>query len=467
MGKITNKDGKLVVPDDPEIPYIMGDGIGRDLTPVMISVVDAAVKKVYSGKRKIQWNRVLAGEDALDASGLTLDEVEHLSMKEKQGIYLPDETINTLYDHSVSIKGPLTTPIGGGFRSLNVTIRQLLSLYACVRPVKWYTGVPAPLREPGKLDVVIFRENTEDVYAGIEWSVDSPEAEKVRAFLKELGHPVLSDSAIGIKPISETASKRLVRAAIEYALAENRKSLTLVHKGNIMKYTEGAFKTWGYEVALGDYRKHFLTEGEYTALKVRAVNPDLAVSSLVDQLHTLGVNYTVEALSNLYNTLEKTHGGTNLSKMIVVKDRIADQMFQQLLLRPSEYDMIATMNLNGDYLSDACAAEVGGLGIAPGANINYESGIAVFEATHGSAPRHAGLDKANPGSLILSATMMLHYLGWNEAAILCEKALGRTILDKTVTYDLERLMDDAKLVSTSKFGELMIKNMGLRTSRVK
>jgi isocitrate dehydrogenase len=459
MGKITNSGGKIVVPDDPEIPYIMGDGIGRDITPVMIKVVDAAVKKAYSGKRKIQWKRVLAGVDALETSGLSLDAVDALSMKEKQAVYLPNDTINALSEHLVSIKGPLTTPIGGGFRSLNVTIRQLLSLYACVRPVKWYTGVPAPLKEPGKLDVVIFRENTEDVYAGIEWSVDSPEAEKVRAFLKELGHPVPPDSAIGIKPISETASKRLVRAAIEYALTEKRKSLTLVHKGNIMKYTEGAFKTWGYEVALGEYREHFLTEGEYTALKVKADNPDLAVSDLVDQLHTLGVNYTHEALDELYSTLGETHGGTKLSDKIVVKDRIADQMFQQLLLRPAEYDMIATMNLNGDYLSDACAAEVGGLGIAPGANINYETGISVFEATHGSAPRHAGLDKANPGSLILSATLMLRYIGWDEAAELCEKSLGKTILAKTVTYDLERLMDDATLVPTSQFGELMIKNM--------
>ena len=459
MGKIINLNGNLVVPDDPVIPYIMGDGIGRDITPVMINVVDAAVMKVYSGKRKIQWKRVLAGVDALEASCLSHTDVDALSVKEKQGVYLPDDTINALSEHFVSIKGPLTTPIGGGFRSLNVTIRQLLTLYACVRPVKWYTGVPAPLKEPDKLDVVIFRENTEDVYAGIEWSVDSPEAEKVRAFLKELGHPVLPDSAIGIKPISETASKRLVRASIEYALAEGRKSLTLVHKGNIMKYTEGAFKTWGYEVAIGEYREHFLTEGEYTALKVRDDNPDLTVFDLINLLQTMGVHYTIKTLDKLYSTLGETHGGAGLSDKIVVKDRIADQMFQQLLMRPGEYDVIATTNLNGDYLSDACAAEVGGLGIAPGANINYETGIAVFEATHGSAPRHAGLDKANPSSLILSATMMLRYLGWNEAAELCEKALRKTILAKTVTYDLERLMNDATLVPTSKFGELMVKNM--------
>ena len=416
MGKITNSDGKLVVPHDPEIPYIMGDGIGRDITPVMINVVDAAVEKAYSGKRKVQWKRVLAGVDALEASGLTLDEVDTLSMKEKQGVYLPDDTIKALSEHLVSIKGPLTTPVGGGFRSLNVTIRQLLTLYACVRPVKWYPGVPAPLRDPGKLDVVIFRENTEDVYAGIEWSVDSVEAKKVREFLKGLGHPLPDDSAIGIKPISEAASKRLVRAAIDYAIAEERRSLTLVHKGNIMKYTEGAFRNWGYEVALEEYSEHFVREGE-------------------------------------------THGEANLSDKIVVKDRIADQMFQQLLLRPGEYDVIATMNLNGDYLSDACAAEVGGLGIAPGGNINYETGTAVFEATHGSAPRHAGLDKVNPSSMILSATMMLRYLGWSEAADLCEDALARTIRAKTVTYDLERLKDDATLVSTSRFGELIVENM--------
>ena len=416
MGTITKSDGKLVVPDDPVIPYIVGDGIGRDITPVMINVVDAAVEKTYSGKRKVQWKKVLAGVEALEASGLTLDEVDALSMKEKQRVYLPDDTIKALSKHVVSIKGPLTTPVGGGFRSLNVTIRQLLTLYACVRPVKWYPGVPAPLRDPGKLDVVIFRENNEDVYAGIEWSVDSMEAKKVREFLKELGHPLPNDSAIGIKPISEGASKRLVRAAIDYAIAEGRKSLTLVHKGNIMKYTEGAFRNWGYEVALDEYGEHFVREGE-------------------------------------------THDGANLSAKIVVKDRIADQMFQQLLLRPGEYDVIATMNLNGDYLSDACAAEVGGLGIAPGGNINYETGIAVFEATHGSAPRHAGLDKVNPSSMILSATMMLRYLGWEEAADLCEEALAKTIHSKTVTYDLERLMDDATLVSTSKFGELIVMNM--------
>jgi len=416
MGKITNSDGKLVVPDDPEIPYIMGDGIGRDITPVMINVVAAAVEKAYSGKRKVQWKRVLAGVDALESSGLTLDEVDALSMKEKQEVYLPKVTIDALSKHVVSIKGPLTTPVGGGFRSLNVTIRQLLTLYACVRPVKWYPGVPAPLRDPGKLDVVIFRENTEDVYAGIEWSVDSVEAKKVREFLKGMGHPLPDDSAIGIKPISEAASKRHVRAAIDYAIAEGRRSLTLVHKGNIMKYTEGAFRNWGYEVALGEYGEHFVREGE-------------------------------------------THEGANQSDKIVVKDRIADQMFQQLLLRPGEYDVIATMNLNGDYLSDACAAEVGGLGIAPGGNINYETGTAVFEATHGSAPRHAGLDKVNPSSMILSATMMLRYLGWEEAADLCEEALAKTIRAKTVTYDLERLMDDAALVSTSRFGELIVENM--------
>jgi isocitrate dehydrogenase len=459
MGTITSSNGKLIVPDNPVIPYIVGDGIGKDITPVMMGVVDAAVRKSYSDKRKIQWKHVLAGEEALEASRLSLDAVDALSMKERQDVYLPKDTIDALSKHIVSIKGPLTTPVGGGFRSLNVTIRQLLTLYACVRPVKWYPGVPAPLKDPGKLDVVIFRENTEDVYAGIEWSVDSVEAGKVRDFLREMGHPLPDDSAIGIKPISEGASKRLVRAAIDYALAEGRRNLTLVHKGNIMKFTEGAFRNWGYEVALGEYREHFVTEGEHTALKVKADHPELTVFDLVDQLSTLGVNYTAESLGTLYKTLGESHGGASLTDKLVVKDRIADQMFQQLLLRPDEYDVIATMNLNGDYLSDSCAAEVGGLGIAPGGNINYEIGVAVFEATHGSAPRHAGLNKVNPSSMILSATMMLRYLGWGEAADMCEEALGKTIRGKTVTYDLERLMDDAILVSTSRFGELIVENM--------
>jgi isocitrate dehydrogenase len=459
MGKIRRDKGKLIVPSNPVIPTIRGDGIGADITPVMIRVIDAVVHHAYGGERKITWKHVIAGEEALEASGLTEEEVEALSIQEKQEIYLPESTIKALSEHMVSIKGPLTTPIGKGFRSLNVAIRQLLSLYACIRPVKWITGVPAPLRDPGKLDVVIFRENTEDVYAGIEWSVESPGAEKLRGLLGELGHRVPQDSAIGIKLISETASKRLVRAAIEYALSEGRRNLTLVHKGNIMKYTEGAFKNWGYEVAIGEYREHFLTEKEYAALKVRRENPDHTIRGLIELLDSYGYDFTEESLSMLIDSLNETHGGANLPEKIIIKDRIADQMFQQLLLRPDEYDVIATMNLNGDYLSDACAAEVGGLGIAPGANINYETGVAVFEATHGSAPRHAGLDKANPGSMILSATMMLRYIGWGEAAELCELALGETIRSRFVTYDLERLMEDATLVSTSKFGELIVENL--------
>lgn len=464
MEKIRILDNKIVVPDHPVIPYIVGDGIGVDITPVMIAVVDAAVHKSYKGERKISWEKVLAGEEAEKESGLSSKEIEALSVNEKQDVYLPKKTVETISENIVAIKGPLTTPVGGGFRSLNVTIRQLLNLYACVRPVKWYEGVPAPLREPEKLDVVIFRENTEDVYAGIEWSVDSKKAQQVRDFLAEIGHKVPQDSAIGIKPISETASKRLIRAAMDYAIAEKRRSVTLVHKGNIMKYTEGAFKNWGYEVAIQEYRDKIVTETEYTALKTRAEFSDRSVFDISEILQEKGVKLSANELGSLINTLGQTHGGFNLRDKIVIKDRIADQMFQQLLLRPDEYDVIATMNLNGDYLSDAGAAEVGGLGIAPGANINYETGIAVFEATHGSAPRHAGLNKANPSSMILSAVMMLRYMGWEKAANMCEVSLSKTIQQGTVTYDLERMMKKAELVSTSGFGERIVENMRIRES---
>ncbi len=399
--KITIQSGVLSVPDEPIIPIIEGDGVGVDITPVMQKVVDAAVQKAYGGKRKIHWKPILAGEKAITATGQLL----------------PDESVNAIKEHLVAIKGPLMTPVGGGFRSLNVTMRQVLDLYACVRPVRYYTGVPSPMREPEKLDVVIFRENTEDVYAGIEYAKGTPEQQKLVELFASFGKKVKSDSGIGIKPISESGSKRLVRAAIQYALKHKRKSVTLMHKGNIMKFTEGAFMAYGYEVAK-EFGDQVITEKEVT------------------------------------------EGKSAVGKLLI-KDRIADSMFQQLLLRPDEYDVIATTNLNGDYVSDAAAAQAGGLGIAPGANINYSvSGIALFEATHGTAPKYAGQDKVNPGSLILSAVMMLEYLNWDEAAQLVEKAFGKTIQQKIVTYDLARQVEGAKEVKCSEFGAAMIQNMG-------
>ena len=382
-------NGKLVVPDSPIIPIIYGDGIGPDVSLTGKKVIDAAVKKAYNGKKKIEWLKVEVGDEA----------------NEKYGEYLPQESLKALKDYKVSIKGPLTTPVGGGIRSLNVTIRQKLDLYACVRPVRWFSGIPSPVKNPEKLDVVIFRENTEDVYAGIEWKYGSNEVKKVIDFLNdEMGSGIKPDSGIGIKPISKSGSQRIVRAAINYAIKNNRKRISLVHKGNIMKFTEGFFKDIGYETA-----KEFSDVG-----------------------------------------IENTK--------ILINDVIADSMFQQILLRPDEYDVIVTTNLNGDYLSDACAAQVGGLGIAPGANINYETGVAVFEATHGTAPKYAGLDKVNPGSFILSGVMMLEYLGWNEAADLIVKGFEKTILQKKVTYDFERLMSGAKLVKCSEFGDAIIEN---------
>lgn len=397
MSRIYFENNQLQVPDDPEIGYIVGDGIGVDITPVALKVLDAAVEKSYQGKKKIFWQEIVAGEKAL---------------KERKEL-LPEESLHKIMDMRVVLKGPLETPVGGGHRSLNVTLRQKLDLFACVRPVQYFPGVPNPMKEPEKLDVVIFRENTEDVYAGIEWKEGTAEAQKVIGFLeREMGRTVRKDSGIGIKPISAAATKRLVRAAIKYAIDNKRRSVTLVHKGNIMKFTEGAFKEWGYQVA----------EDEFADLVVR-------------------------------------EGEDNQDNKIVIKDRIADSMFQQLLLRPEEYDVIATTNLNGDYLSDSCAAQVGGLGLAPGANINYEKGIAIFEATHGTAPKYAGMDKVNPGSLILSGVMMLEHLGWGEAARLVVEAMTKTIQQKKLTYDLERQMDDAVLLRCSEFGDAVIENM--------
>jgi isocitrate dehydrogenase len=420
---ITRSKDKLNVPDHPIIPCIRGDGTGVDITPVMIKVVDAAVEKAYGGKKKIEWLKVLAGDEAIQANhpGMTEAEIVAIAPDERQKLYLPDETVDAIRKYLVAIKGPLTTPVGGGIRSLNVTLRILLDLYACVRPVQ-HIGTPAPVKRPQDVDIVFFRENTEDVYCGIEWQADSPEAKKVIEFLdKEMkvGKKIRfqKNCGIGVKPISEEGSKRLVRAAIEYAITNNRKIVTLVHKGNIMKFTEGAFRDWGYEVAK-DYPQ-LISEEEVTT----------------------------------------KHNGQVPAGKILINDRIADQFFQQMLLRPTEYSVAATMNLNGDYVTDAAAAQVGGLGVAPGANINYVTGHAVFEATHGTAPKHAGLDKVNPGSVILSAVEMLRFMGWQPAADLVMKGIKSAIEAKKVTYDLERQMEGATLLSCSAFGDEIIKRM--------
>ncbi len=405
--KITvNADHSLNVPDNPIIPYIEGDGIGVDVSPVMIKVVDAAVQKAYGGKRKIAWMEVYAGEKATQVYD--------------QDTWLPQETLDAVREYVVSIKGPLTTPVGGGIRSLNVALRQQLDLYVCLRPVLWFQGVPSPVKKPGDVDMVIFRENSEDIYAGIEWKAGSPEANKVIKFLKEeMGVTKIrfdQDCGIGVKPVSREGTKRLVRKALQYVVDNDRESLTLVHKGNIMKFTEGAFKDWGYEVARDEFAAELLDGGPWMKFKnPKSVSED------------------------------------------IVKDSIADAMLPQILLRPAAYDVIATLNLNGDYLSDALAAEVGGIGIAPGANLSDT--VAMFEATHGTAPKYAGQDKVNPGSVILSAEMMLRHMGWTEAADLIIKGTNGAIAAKTVTYDFERLMDGATLVGSSGFGDAMIKHM--------
>jgi isocitrate dehydrogenase len=399
--RITMVSGKLRVPDQPIIPFIEGDGTGPDIWAASRHVFDGAVRKAYGGKRAIVWFEVLAGEKSRD----------------RLESWLPEDTIRAIDHYLVAIKGPLTTPVGGGFRSLNVALRQKLDLFACVRPVRWFSGVPSPVRHPELVEMIIFRENTEDIYAGIEYKARSEQANRVVQFLqKEMGASTIrfpETSGIGIKPISEEGSKRLIRAALDYAVRENRKSVTLVHKGNIMKYTEGAFRDWGYEVARQEYGAVDLDGGPWC----------------------------------------------RLPQGIVIKDVIADAFLQQILTRPAEYDVIATMNLNGDYISDALAAQVGGIGIAPGANINYLSGHAIFEATHGTAPKYAGQDRVNPGSLILSGEMMLRYMGWPEAADLIIRGLERTIALKRVTYDLERLMEGATLLKCSEFGAAIVDNM--------
>jgi isocitrate dehydrogenase len=400
------ENGALSVPNDPIIHYIEGDGIGVDITPVMINVVNASVEKAYGGEKSIVWSEVLAGEKAFNATGE----------------WLPQATLDAMKNGLVSIKGPLTTPVGGGIRSLNVALRQKLDLYACVRPVRWYDGTPSPVKAPQDVDMIIFRENSEDVYAGIEWEAESDDVKRVIDFLQnEMGVDKIrfpNTSGIGIKPVSKEGTARIVRAAIQYAIENDKPTVTLVHKGNIMKFTEGGFRDWGYTLAKEEFGATELDGGPWCTL----TNP-------------------------------------NTGNTILIKDVIADAMLQQIITRPAEYSVLTTMNLNGDYISDALAAQVGGIGIAPGANINYDTGISIFEATHGTAPKYAGQNKVNPGSLILSAEMMLRHMGWKDAADLIVKGMEGAISNKTVTYDFERLMDDATLLSCSAFGETMIQHM--------
>jgi isocitrate dehydrogenase len=447
-------NGKLQVPDNPIIPFIEGDGTGPDIWRASQRVFDAAVAKAYGGKRKIAWREVLAGEKAFN----------------KTGNWLPDETVDAFKQYVVGIKGPLTTPIGGGIRSLNVTLRQLLDLYVCLRPVRYFTGVPSPVKQPEAVDMVIFRENTEDIYAGIEWAAETPEAKKVIEFLskemnvgKKIRFP--ATSGIGIKPISREGVERLVRAAITYALQQNRRSLTMVHKGNIMKFTEGAFRDWGYAVATREYRDQVVTERESWILGNKDGKPAMTVEENAKEIDpgydmmTPDQKKKVCAEVEKALALAKTHGDGKWKKKLMIRDSIADITLQQVLTRPRDFDVIATPNLNGDYLSDALAAQVGGIGIAPGGNINYVSGHAIFEATHGTAPKYANLDKVNPGSVILSGEMMFRHLGWNEVADLIIKGMEGAIGAKTVTYDFHRLMDGATLVKCSEFGEAIVKKM--------
>jgi isocitrate dehydrogenase len=419
--KITMQDGILNVPNNPIVPFIEGDGTGADIWAASVRVLDAAVEKAYGGTKKISWMEVYAGDKANDVYG--------------EIVWLPEETNDAIREFLIGIKGPLTTPVGGGIRSINVALRQILDLYACLRPVQYFDGVPSPVKQPELVDMVIFRENTEDIYAGIEFQAGTPEVKKLLNFLqtemnvKNIRFP--DSSSLGIKPVSKEGTERLVRAALEYTIANKRKSVTLVHKGNIMKFTEGSFKNWGYELAEREFGNHFYTWAQWERTK--------AASG--------------EAAANAEQEAALKSG------KILVKDAIADAFLQQILLRPAEYDVVATLNLNGDYLSDALAAQVGGIGIAPGANINYMTGHAVFEATHGTAPKYAGQDKVNPSSVILSGEMMLRFFGWTEAADLIVSSLKKTIDQKTVTYDFHRLMEGATLLKCSEFGTALIKNM--------
>ncbi len=453
--KISIKDGKLQVPDQPIIPFIEGDGTGRDIWRASVRVFDAAVQKAYAGKRKIHWMEVYAGEK---------------SFKLFQN-WLPDETTEAFKEFLVGIKGPLTTPIGGGIRSLNVALRKLLDLYVCQRPVRYYTGVPSPVKHPEYVDMVIFRENTEDIYTGIEFKYGTEENQKFKdmlqeAFPKEFAKIRFPETAaIGVKPVSIEGTERLVRAAVQWALDNKRKSVNLVHKGNIMKFTEGAFKDWGYAVAKREFREQVVTERESWILGNKEKNPNLSVEEnarMIDpgfEMMSLAQQGDIKAEVEAALKLWDTHGDGKWKKKLLIKDSIADVTLQFVLIRPRDYDVIATLNLNGDYLSDALAAQVGGIGIAPGANINYVTGHAIFEATHGTAPKYADLDKVNPGSVILSGEMMFRYMGWSEVADLIVKGMEGAVAAKTVTYDFARLMDNAIEVKCSEFADEIIKHM--------
>ena len=446
-------DGKLQVPDKPILPFIEGDGTGPDIWRASQAVLDAAVAKAYGGKKKIAWMEVYAGEKAFNR------------FKD----WLPEETVTAFKEFLVGIKGPLTTPIGGGIRSLNVTLRQMLDLYVCLRPVMYFTGVPSPVKRPQDVNMVIFRENTEDIYAGNEWAAETPAAQKIIAFLQgEMGVKNIrfpKTSGIGIKPVSREGTERLVRAAIEYGLRQKRRSVTFVHKGNIMKFTEGAFRDWGYALATRDFRGHVVTERESWILGNRESTPGISVE---DNARSIDPGYdlmTPDQQAKVRKEIEAalalwpTHGDGKWKKLLLVRDSIADITLQQTLTRPKEFDVIATLNLNGDYLSDALAAQVGGIGIAPGGNINYVTGHAIFEATHGTAPKYANLDKVNPGSVILSGEMMFRHLGWDEAADAIIRGMEGAIGAKTVTYDFHRLMEGATLLKCSEFGRAIIQHM--------
>jgi isocitrate dehydrogenase len=457
--KIGYASGKLVIPDNPIIPFIEGDGTGRDIWRASQRVFDAAVSKAYGGKRRVVWYEVFAGEKAFT----------------KFKNWLPDDTVEAIRELRVAIKGPLTTPVGGGIRSLNVTLRQVLDLYCCVRPVRYYQGVPSPVKHPERMNVVIFRENTEDVYAGIEWKEGSDGAKKLIAFLnnemlKGGSKRVREDSGVGIKPISITGTKRLVRRAIEHAIENKLKTVTLVHKGNIQKFTEGAFREWGYELAQQEFRAQTITERESWIIDNKDKNPNVTVEQNAHLVEP-GLEYAsadfqksvFEEVKQVLDSIYASHGRGQWKQKIMVNDRIADSIFQQVVTRPEEYSILACPNLNGDYISDACAAQVGGLGIAPGANIGDQH--AIFEATHGTAPKYADKDVINPGSVILSGVMMFDFLGWREAARLIEDSMERTIQQKKVTYDFERLMEGATKVKTSEFAEYIVQNMnGARKS---
>jgi len=450
--KITYSNGKYTIPDNPIIPFIEGDGTGRDIWKASVRVFDAAVKKAYGGKRRIAWYETFAGEKAMA----------------KFNTWLPDGTIDALKEFRISIKGPLTTPVGGGIRSLNVALRQILDLYACVRPVKWL-GAPSPVKRPDRMNVVIYRENTEDVYAGIEWEQGTPEVKKLIDFLNQEmlkggKKQIRTDSGIGIKPISVTGTKRLVRRAIQHALEHGLSKVTLVHKGNIQKFTEGAFRQWGYDLAVEEFRDKVVTERESWILDNKDKNPNITIEQNANLVEP-GLEFaTPEFRETIYeevraclDSIYKTHGNGVWKKKLLVNDRIADSIFQQVVTRADEYQVLATPNLNGDYISDACAAQIGGLGIAPGANIG--DGFAIFEATHGTAPKYADLDVINPGSVMLSGAMMFEFMGWKEVATLIEEGIRRTIEQKKVTYDFHRLMEGATKVKCSEFGTFIIENM--------